>query len=120
MAFTIKKRESYRWTIEHALEKREGKVESVTFDAEFKALPQKKIEELMEKARGLKIDDLTFLDEILVGWHGLDDARGEQAEAFPFNRENVRALLELYPGIGASLSKGWTDSVLGWAATRKN
>lgn len=120
MAFTIKKRESYRWTVEHALEKREGKLEFLTFDAEFRAFAQTKIEELFKRISTMEMDDMAMLDEIMVGWSGLDDSRGDKAEAFPFSRDNLKALLDMYPGMAASLSQAWTNSVLGGAATRKN
>lgn len=117
MAFTIKKRESYRWTVEHVIEKRQGKNEVMSFDAEFKALPQSRIEKLLEQARDLKIDDLDFMGEVLIGWHGLDD---ESGNAYAFTRANLEHLLDTYPGIAASFSRAWTDSVLGGAAARKN
>lgn len=117
MAFTIKKRESYRWTVEHVLEKRQGKHEVMAFDVEFKAMPQSRIEKLLEQARDLKINDLDFMAEVLVGWHGLDD---ESGSAFAYSRAHLEHLLEQYPGIAASFSRAWTESVLGGAAARKN
>lgn len=120
MAFTIRKRESYRWTVEHALQKVGGKPDVITFDAEFKALPQKRIEELMARARVGEADDEAFFTEILVGWHGLEDGRGEQSEAFPYSPENRRLLLDLYPGIASSFSRAWVESVIGGGAARKN
>jgi hypothetical protein len=117
MAFVIKKRDSYRWTIEHALEKRQGKVELMSFDAEFKALPTSRIDVLLEQARQLKIDDVTFLGEILVAWHGL---RAEDGAEFAYSAENLKQMLEEFPGITASLSRAWTESVLGGTVARKN
>jgi len=117
MAFVIKKRESYRWTIEHALEKRQGKIEVMSFDAEFKALPTSRIEVLLQQARDMKIDDMAFLGEILVAWHGL---RAEDGAEFAYSAENLKQLLEDFPGITASLSRAWTESVLGGTAARKN
>lgn len=117
MPFVIKKRDSYRWTVEHALEKRAGKMELMVFDAEFKALPQSRIEKLLEQGRELRITDLEMLGEILANWHGL---KNEDGSTFEYNEANLKQLLEDFPGMAASFSKAWTDSVLGGAAARKN
>lgn len=117
MAFVIKKRDSYRWTVEHALAIKQGKPELMVFDAEFKALPQSAIEKLLEQARELKITDVEMLRQILVGWHGL---KNEDGSAFEYNEANLAQLLEDFPGMAASFSRAWTASVLGQEAARKN
>ncbi len=117
MPFVIKKRDSYVWTVEHALEVKQGKPELMVFDAEFKALPQSKIEQLLERARKLEVNDVEMLGEILVGWHGL---KNEDGSVFEYNEGNLKRLLEEYPGMAASFSRAWTASVLGQAAARKN
>jgi len=120
MGFSIKKRESYRWTIEHVIEKREGRSVTISFDAEFKALGQARVNELLKLASTLQIDDDAFLTEILVGWHDAKDERTGEAREFPYSSENLAELREAYPGIVTSLSRAWTDSVLGGGAARKN
>ncbi len=117
MAFTIKKRESYCWTVEHAIEKREGKTELMVFDAEFRALPSSRIDALLQRARDAQVNDVAFLDEILIGWHGL---RAEDGTEFAHSEEHLRQLLEVFPGITAALMRAWVDSVVGGGAARKN
>lgn len=123
MAFQIKKRDSYRWAVEHVLEQRaDGKDEKMVFDAEFKALPSTRVAELVTMSRLVseKTSDKDFLDEVLVGWHGLDDGRETPPAPFPYSVANRDLLLDLYPGLAAALAKSWATSVLGGAAVRKN
>jgi hypothetical protein len=117
MAFVIKKRQSYRWTVEHALQVKQGKTELMVFDAEFKALPQSTIEKLLEQAREMKTGDVEMLTEILVGWHGL---KSEDGSTFEYNEDNLKQLLEEFPGLAGSFSRAWSESVLGQVAARKN
>jgi hypothetical protein len=118
--FTIKKRESYRWPVEHVIAISAGKPEKISFDAEFRALGQARISELLKLAAVMEIKDEAFLDEILAGWHDLKDGRNGEETPFPFSKQNLSELQELYPGITASFSRSWTESVLGGNAARKN
>lgn len=113
MAFTIRKRESYRWPVEHTIEVRDGKPEVMSFDAEFRACKQAQVKDLMDRARASSITDAEFLDAILVEIHGLQDEAGKV-----YRRADLDELLELFPGLIASLSRAWTESVVG--AARKN
>jgi len=115
MAFTIKKRESYRWTVEHVVEVRNGKPELMSFDAEFKAIGRKRAEELLERARRLDIKDSEFLDEVLAEIHGLEGEGGKV-----YRRGDLDELAELYPGLITSISDAWIKSMVGGAAARKN
>jgi hypothetical protein len=120
MGFSIRKRATYRWTVEHVVEKREGRPVTISFDAEFKALGQARVTELLKLAATLQIDDDTFLGEVLVGWHDGKDERTGEAREFPYSQENLVELREAYPGIVTSFSRAWTDSILGGGAARKN
>lgn len=113
MAYTIKKRESYRWPVEHTLEVRDGKPDVMGFDAEFKAVRQAEVQELMDRARARSITDAEFLDAIVVEIHGL---QGEDGKVY--RKADIEELVELFPGLIASISRAWTESVVG--AARKN
>jgi len=115
MAFAIKKRDSYPWTVEHVIAKRKGEPQLMSFDAEFKALPQQRLDEMMKLAQVGKLNNGTLLDEVLVGWH---DLTGEDGAEFTFDRTNLDKLAELYPGILGSLVRAFMDSIVG--AARKN
>jgi len=125
MAFTIKKRESYQWTVEHVISKEDGKPEVMRFNAEFKALSKSKVKELAERiGNGMKDDE--FLDDALIGWSGLKDETGD----FAYTDSNLERLLESFPGLAGSIYTAWFESVSGGlggvaavllgAAARKN
>lgn len=110
MGFTVKERKSYRWTVEHVVGQRGGKPDVMSFDAEFRALTQAAVQELMKRVRAGEVKDPEFLDQILVGWHGLSDARGQNEAEFTFDKTNLDTLLELYPGITGSITRAFMDS----------
>jgi hypothetical protein len=115
VAFTVKKRDSYRWTVEHTIAVRAGKPEVMTFDAEFKALGKKAIEDLMERARKGAVQDGEMLDQTLLEIHDLVDENSK-----PYTKADLEALCEVYPGLLGSIAEAWTRSVVGGAAARKN
>src|SRR5258706_14286768 len=111
MAFAIKKRDSYRWTVEHIIGKTDGKPEVMRFDAEFKALSRTEYQALSARLTGAaKMSDEQFTDEVLRGWHGL---AGEDGAEFAFDKTNLAKLLDLYPGIAGSIMSAFMDSVSG-------
>jgi len=111
VAFAIKKRDSYRWTVEHIIGKTDGKPEVMRFDAEFKALSRTEYQALSARLTGAtRMSDEQFTDEVLTGWHGLV---GEDAAEFAYDKTNVAKLLELYPGIAGSIMSAFMDSVSG-------
>lgn len=113
---SIRRAESYRWTVSHAVGMTKGKPELLVFDVDFKALAQSRVSELMRKALLGELKSEEFVAEVMTGWHEMQDAEGK---TWPFSVEAVRELCEIYPGMPASISKAWTDSVTG-AAARKN
>lgn len=114
MSFTIKKRESYAWTVEHVISRSDGKPELMRFDAEFKALPQSKVKEISGRLSKSDLKDDTFLAEVLAGWHGLQN---EDGEVFEFSEQNLRSLIELFPGLVGSFTSAWFESILGVGET---
>ena len=112
----VKKRESYRWTVEHVVAKRSGKAEVFAFDVEFKALSQSKVNELAIRAAKLQLPVDDFIAETFAGWH--DMTKEGAVEPWAYSPEAVKELIELYPGLPSSLIAAWTESVTG--AARKN
>lgn len=118
MAHVVKKRDTYRWTVDHVIEVRAGKQEVMSFDAEFKALPKSKIEDLMKQAqlaaRGESaLKDDAFIGEVLHELHGI-----VREDNTPFRKADLDELVEIFPGLLTSLGRAWTESVLGFP--RKN
>lgn len=111
MAFKIEKRDSYRWTIEHVLSKKDGAPDEVMkFDVEFKALTSTEAEKVIELAR---TDAKKAFEQVLVGWH-------DAPEGWEFSMQKFEELVEAYPGISAAFIRGYMDSVFGQTAARKN
>ena len=111
----IKRRESYRWTVEHVIGKRNGKPDVLAFDIEFKALPESKVYDLIAEARAGALGNDRFIEEAIIGWH---DMKRDDGAVWEFSAEALKELCEQFPGMPASLSRAWTESVTG--AARKN
>lgn len=112
MAFKIEKRESYRWTVEHVLSKKNGVPDEVMkFDVEFKALPAKEAGETIQLVR---TDPMKGFERIMAGWH-------DAPEGWTFSMQKLEELFEFYPGISSAFIRAYMDSVLGQTpAARKN
>ena len=111
MTFKIEKRESYRWTVEHVLSKKNGVPDEVmNLDVEFRALSAKESEPIIETAR---TDPKKFFEKVLVGWH-------DAPEGWEFSMEKLIELFDFYPGMSASFFRAYMESIFGQAAARKN
>jgi len=115
LTFKIQERKTYPWTVEHVVAVVAGKPELMKFDAEFKALPQSRIEEMMKLAQADKLNNDSFLTEVLVGWHGLV---GEDGAEFVYDKTNLDKMTQLYPGVVGSIVRAYMESIIG--AARKN
>lgn len=113
MAFVLKQSDSYSWPVSIKLPADGGKRERQTFDAEFKRLPQSRINEIQElvqkqikatergEATASEISDLSIADEILVGWDGIVDGEGEPV---PYSKASKAMLLDVPMMAGALIS----------------
>lgn len=109
MPFSIKKRDSYRWTVEHVLSLKNGKPDEVmTLDVEFKALSAKEAGAALDVCR---TDAKEFFKLVLVGWH-------DAPEGWEFSLEKFEELLEAYPGMSGAFMRAYLES--NGAAARKN
>tara|TARA_R110002072_G_scaffold283915_2_gene447615 strand:- start:612 stop:983 length:372 start_codon:yes stop_codon:yes gene_type:complete len=123
MAFVLKQSDSYTWPVTLVIPVDGGRREKHTFDAEFKRLPQTRINEIVRQAKGISddsADDAVMLEdqsacaELLVGWSNVVDDSGEE---IPFSVKALDQLLEL-PTIAAQIIRAWTESLE--IAKRKN
>ncbi|OXE37466.1 MAG: hypothetical protein CGW95_01455 [Phenylobacterium zucineum] len=85
-----------------------GRFEKHTFDAEFKRLPQSRIEEIMQAVVGSTMSDRDVVVEVMVGWKGVADAGTELL----WSENNRDTILEI-PLVGASIIKAWMKSLSG-------
>ena len=126
MAFVLKQSDSYTWPVSIKLPANGGKREKQTFEAEFKRLPQSRINEIQllvqqrikasERGEdtGEGITDQSIADEVLVGWEGIVDGDGE---AVSFNKGTKAQLLDV-PMMAGALIEAFFESLV--EAKRKN
>jgi len=68
------------------------------FTAEFKRLPQSRLDDMYGKPKTVSDSDLVH--EVVVGWDGVTDAIGEP---LPFSQENLERLIAIN-GVRSALS----------------
>jgi hypothetical protein len=120
VAFVLKQSDSYTWPVSIRLPANGGKRERQTFDAEFKRLPQSRINQIQVLAQqrikaaenGTDLDngvsDQSIADEILLGWDGIIDGDGEPV---PFTKTNKALLLDV-PMLAGALIEAYFESLV--------
>ena len=120
MAFVLKQSDSYTWPVSIKLPANGGKRERQTFDAEFKRLPQSRINEIQREVQlrvkanekgedtGEGVSDQSIADEILVGWDGIVDGDGEPV---PFSNAVKAQLLDV-PMMAGALVSAYFESLV--------
>lgn len=120
MAFVLKQSDSYTWPVSIKLPANGGKRERQTFDAEFKRLPQSRINEIQREVQqrvkanekgedtGEGISDQSIADEILMGWDGVIDGDGEPV---PFSNAVKAQLLDV-PMMAGALVAAYFESLV--------
>lgn len=120
MAFVLKQSDSYTWPVSIKLPANGGKRERQTFDAEFKRLPQSRINEIQREVQlrvkanekgedtGEGVSDQSIADEILVGWDGIIDGDGEPV---PFSNAVKAQLLDV-PMMAGALVAAYFESLV--------
>lgn len=101
----------YFWPVSVSLPTDGGKFEKSTFDAQFKRIPQSRIDAIF---RADDVKDEEVARELLVGWRGVTDDSGEDV---PFS-EAAREQLFNVPGVRAAVIKSYLESLSG--AKQKN
>ena len=115
MSFVLKQSASYTWPVPLLIPVDGGRREKHSFDAEFKRLPQSRINEIIKLARALELgradeeslDDKTAAKEILIGWAGITDDSGKDV---PFSEAALDQLLEI-PTIAGQIIRAWFNSM---------
>lgn len=123
MAFVLKQSDTYTWPVTLVIPVDGGRREKHSFDAEFKRLPQTRINEIIRQAKAMErgrlsddemLEDQAACAEILVGWSNVVDDDGQE---IPFSQKAVDQLLEL-PTIAGQIVRAWFESLE--TAKRKN
>ena len=115
MAFVLKQTASYTWPVPLLIPVDGGRREKHSFDAEFKRLPQSRINEIIKLARALEmgrgddesLDDKSAAREVLIGWTGITDDAGKE---LPFSESALAELLEI-PTIAGQIIRAWFNSM---------
>jgi hypothetical protein len=114
MAFVLKQSATYTWPVPLLIPVDGGRREKHSFDAEFKRLPQTRIDEIIKLARAVELgrsDETEELSqvprEILVGWHGITDDDGKEV---PFSESALNQLLQI-PTIPGQIVQAWFESM---------
>jgi hypothetical protein len=115
MSFVLKQTASYTWPVPLLIPVDGGRREKHSFDAEFKRLPQSRINEIIKLARALEVgraddemlDDKTAAREILIGWSGITDDNGKDV---PFSESALDQLLEI-PTVAGQIIRAWFNSM---------
>ncbi len=115
MSFVLKQTASYTWPVPLLIPVDGGRREKYSFDAEFKRLPQSRINEIIKLARALEVgraddemlDDKTAAREILIGWSGITDDNGKDV---PFSESALDQLLEI-PTVAGQIIRAWFNSM---------
>ena len=107
MAFVISKPATFFWPVKVELAVDNGKYEKQSFDAEFKRLPQSKIEEIVGKIRSEEItSDVLLARDLIVGWRGVLDDQGNEV---PFSEAMKDQLLDV-PTVASSIVSAFFEA----------
>jgi hypothetical protein len=121
MAFVLKQSATYSWPVPFKVPTDGGKYEKQTFDAEFKRLPQSRINEIQTEVQARlratefgrpfegDVSDISIADEVLAGWAGVVDDEGEEV---PFSATSKAQLLNI-PGLAGSIIQSYFESIQG-------
>ena len=112
--FVLSQSESYTWPVTVEFPVDGGRFDKQNFDAEFRRLPQSRIREIWELIQGGDLNDDELCNEVLTGWDGIQDAKGN---AVPYSEKAKVDLLNV-PLVAAAIVSSWLDSLS--KAKRKN
>ena len=113
--FKISQEATYKWPVTVHIPRDGGKFVKATFTAEFMALPQDKIDSVLEDIRAGD-RDADFATECLVGWSGVQDTDGSD---LPYSDEAKGKLLNM-SYVRNAVVTDFFESISGGAARRKN
>ena len=114
MALVLKQQDNYSWPIKVKLPE-DGKYKQFSFEVTFKMLPTSRFLEMVELSEKGDINDLDIVREVVIGWAGILDDKGEE---MPFVKKKFEELLEVF-GVPQAIAQAFVESQTG-GAKRKN
>ena len=121
MSFVLKQSISYKWPVSFKLPVDGGKFEKQAFDAEFKRLPQARINEIQTDVQtrikaaernelvDTSVTDISIANELIIGWEGVVDSDGD---AVTFCEAVKQQLLDI-PTVASAIIVAYFDSLAG-------
>lgn len=121
MSFVLKQSSSYKWPVSFKLPVDGGKFEKQTFDAEFKRLPQARINEIQTDVQtrikaaernevvDSSVTDISIANELIIGWEGVVDSDGDPVT---FSETVKQQLLDI-PTVASAIIVAYFDSLAG-------
>jgi len=121
MAFVLKQSATYSWPVSFRVPTDGGKYDKQSFDAEFKRLPQSRINEIQTEVQARvraaakdevfesEISDISIAEEVLAGWAGIVDTDGDE---IPYGEASKSQLLNV-PMMAGSIIEAYFESVAG-------
>ncbi len=116
MALVISQSATYSWPVRISLPVDGGRREQHTFDAEFKRLPQTRVNEIIQQVRDqergrrdseeLLVQDTDVAREVMAGWSGVVDDDGKNV---PFSESSLNQLLEI-PTVASQIVEAFFKS----------
>ena len=119
MSFVIKSSSSYTWPVTF-YQPENGTRKEQWFDAQFKQLPQTRINEIQvlvqKRVKSIQegeedtsgITDQSIANEVLVGWEGIEDGEGAPV---PFANKTKKQILDI-PMLASAIIESYFDSLV--------
>lgn len=124
MAFVLDQSSSYRWPVTIKVPQDGGRFRSYSFEVEFLRVSQERREELGRQlmaqqtrvaAGNLEGEILTprqIADELVVGWSGILDSEGKDAQEVPYSPATKAQLLNV-GDVADAIIAAWGESIPG-------
>ena len=119
MSFVLKSSSSYSWPVTF-YQPENGTRKEQSFDAQFKQLPQTRINEIqvlvLKRVKAIQegeedtsgITDQSIANEVLVGWEGIEDGEGAPV---PFSNKTKKQILDI-PMLASAIIESYFDSLV--------
>jgi len=119
MSFVLKSSSSYSWPVTF-YQPENGTRKEHSFDAQFKQLPQTRINEIQvlvqKRVKAIQegeedtsgITDQSIANEVLVGWEGIEDGEGAPV---PFSNKTKKQILDI-PMLASAIIESYFDSLV--------
>lgn len=111
--FKLAQSATFFWPVKVNLPTDGGKIDVQTFDAEFRRVPQTRLQEMQDQVEKGELRDKEVVAEVLAGWRGVTDESGD----VPFTPGTLDRLLDV-PTVAASIVFAFADAHAG--LKRKN